>query len=101
MMLDEGLHNNDPRFRLAQLQDALLRASRYLVAIRMHTRGMTVVQATIFFQKNAYQNSHYAEVVALRGTRDPNYLCYQLGKLMILKLREDLRRKQGAMFNLG
>jgi uncharacterized protein (DUF885 family) len=101
MMLDEGLHNRDPGFRLAQLQDALLRASRYLVAIRMHTHGMTVAQATIFFEKNGYQNPHYAEVEALRGTRDPNYLCYQLGKLMILKLREDLRHKQGAAFNLG
>jgi len=101
MMLDEGLHNNDPRFRLAQLQMALLRACRYLVAIRMHTRGMTVAQATAFFAKNAYQNHHNAEVEALRGTDDPGYLRYQLGKLMILKLRGDLRRKEGSAFKLG
>jgi len=101
MMLDEGLHNKDPRFRLAQLQMALLRACRYLVAIRMHTRGMTVAQAAAFFEKNAYQTYHNAEVEALRGTDDPGYLRYQLGKLMILKLREDLRRKEGAAFNLG
>jgi len=101
MMLDEGLHNNDPRFRLAQLQMALLRACRYLVAIRMHTRGMTITQATAFFEKNAYQNHHNAEVEARRGTEDPGYLRYQLGKLMILKLREDLRRKEGAAFSLG
>ena len=101
MMLDEGLHHNNPRFRLAQLQMALLRACRYLVAIRMHTRGMTVTQATVFFEKNAYQTHHNAEVEALRGTDDPGYLRYQLGKLMILKLREDLRRKEGAAFNLG
>ncbi len=101
MILDEGLHNKDPRFRLAQLQMALLRACRYLVAIRMHTRGMTVAQATAFFEKNAYQTHHNAEVEALRGTDDPGYLRYQLGKLMILKLRQDLRRKEGATFNLG
>jgi uncharacterized protein (DUF885 family) len=101
MMLDEGLHNSDPRFRLAQLQMALLRACRYLVAIRMHTHGMTVAQATVFFERNAYQNHHNAEVEALRGTDDPGYLRYQLGKLMILKLREDLRRKEGAAFKLG
>ncbi len=101
MILDEGLHNKDPRFRLAQLQMALLRACRYLVAIRMHTRGMTVAQATAFFEKNAYQTHHNAEVEALRGTDDPGYLRYQLGKLMILKLRQDLRRKKGATFNLG
>jgi uncharacterized protein (DUF885 family) len=101
MILDEGLHNKDPRFRLAQLQMALLRACRYLVAIRMHTRGMTIAQAAAFFEKNAYQTHHNAEVEALRGTDDPGYLRYQLGKLMILKLREDLRRKDGAAFNLG
>jgi uncharacterized protein (DUF885 family) len=101
MMLDAGLHNKDPRFRLAQLQMALMRACRYLVAIRMHTRGMTVAQATAFFEKNAYQTHHNAEVEGLRGTDDPGYLRYQLGKLMILKLREDLRRKEGAAFNLG
>jgi uncharacterized protein (DUF885 family) len=101
MMLDEGLHNNDPRFKLAQLQMALLRACRYLVAIRMHTHGMTIAQATSFFEKNAYQNHHNAEVEALRGTDDPGYLRYQLGKFMILKLREDLRRKEGAAFSLA
>ncbi len=101
MMLDAGLHNGDPEFRLAQLQMALLRACRYLVAIEMHTRRMTVAQATVFFEKNGYQNHHNAEVEALRGTDDPGYLRYQLGKLMILKLREDLQRKQGAAFSLG
>jgi uncharacterized protein (DUF885 family) len=101
MMLDEGLHNDNPRFRLAQLQMALLRACRYLVAIRMHTRGMTLTQATAFFEKNAYQNHHNAEVEALRGTDDPGYLRYQLGKLMILKLREDVRHKEGTHFSLA
>jgi uncharacterized protein (DUF885 family) len=62
---------------------------------------MTVAQATVFFQKNGYQNHHNAEVEALRGTDDPGYLRYQLGKLMILKLREDLQRKQGAEFSLA
>lgn len=101
MMLDAGLHNRDPKFRLAQVQMALLRACRYLVAIRMHTRGMTVAQATVFFEKSGYQNHHNAEVEALRGTDDPGYLRYQLGKLMILKLRQDLQRKQGVAFSLG
>ena len=101
MMLDEGLHNGDPRYRLAQLQMALLRACRYLVGLRMHTRGMTVEQATAFFEKNAYMNPHNARVEALRGTGDPGYLRYQLGKLMILKLRADVKKKEGARFELG
>jgi uncharacterized protein (DUF885 family) len=101
MMLDEGLHDHDPKYRLAQLQMALLRACRYLVGIRMHTQGMTVDQAAKFFVDNAYQTPHNAMVEALRGTGDPGYLRYQLGKLMILKLREDVRKQQGASFNLG
>ncbi len=101
MMLDEGLHRGDPKYRLAQLQMALMRACRYLVGIRMHTQGMTVDQAAKFFEDNAYQTPHNAMVEALRGTGDPGYLRYQLGKLMILKLREDVRKQQGAAFDLG
>jgi uncharacterized protein (DUF885 family) len=101
MMLDEGLHRGHPEYRLAQLQMALLRACRYLVGLRMHTRAMTVDEAMRFFEQNAYQNQHNAMVEALRGSEDPGYLRYQLGKLMILKLREDVRRKQGAAFDLG
>ena len=101
MMLDEGLHNGDPKYRLAQLQMALMRACRYLVGIRMHTKGMTVEQAKTFFEMNAYLTPNNARVEALRGTEDPGYLRYQLGKLMILKLREDVRKKEGAAFDLG
>ena len=100
MMLDEGLHSGKPEYRLAMLQLALLRACRYLVGIRMHTEGMTVAQATAFFEKNAYMTPNNARVEALRGTEDPGYLRYELGKLMILKLRADLRKKQGAAFSL-
>ena len=101
MMLDEGLRGGDPKYRLAQLQMALMRACRYLVGIRMHTKGMTVAQAQSFFETNAYLTPNNARVEALRGTEDPGYLRYQLGKLMILKLREDVRKKEGASFNLG
>ncbi len=101
MMLDEGLHGGDPKYRLAQLQMALMRACRYLAGIRMHTQGMTLEDAQTFFERNAYMTPHNAEVEALRGTGDPGYLRYQLGKLMILKLREDVRAKQGAAFEIG
>lgn len=101
MMLDQGLHRGEPVYRLAQLQMALMRACRYLVGLRMHTTGMTVEEAERFFENNAYLTPHNAEVEALRGTEDPGYLRYQLGKLMILKLREDVRKKEGANFELG
>ncbi len=101
VMIDEGLHKGNSRYRLAELQMALLRACRYLVGLRMHTEGMSVDEAQAFFERNAYMTPNNARVEALRGTADPGYLRYQLGKLMILKLREDVRKKEGAAFNLG
>jgi uncharacterized protein (DUF885 family) len=101
MMLEEGLHDGDPRYRLAQLHAALVRASRYLVGIRMHTKGMTLADAQTFFETNAFMTPQGARVEARRGTGDPGYLRYQLGKLMILKLRKDVKDKLGDEFDLG
>ena len=100
MALDEGLYHNDPRYRLAQLVDALLRDARYIVGIRMHTQGMTMAQAREFFVKEGHQVPVVGEMGTKRGTGDPTYLMYTLGKLEILKLREDYRRKMGVQFSL-
>ncbi|HYW72362.1 MAG TPA: DUF885 domain-containing protein, partial [Pyrinomonadaceae bacterium] len=100
MVLDEGLYNNDPRYRLAQLVDALLRDCRYIVGIRMHTEGMTMEQAQEFFVKEGHQVPVVGEMETKRGTGDPTYLMYTLGKLEILKLREDYKKKLGAQFSL-
>jgi uncharacterized protein (DUF885 family) len=100
MVLDEGLYNNDPRYRLAQLVDALLRDSRYIVGIRMHTQGMTMAEAREFFVKEGHQVPVVGEMETKRGTGDPTYLMYTLGKLEIMKLRDDYKRKMGAQFSL-
>ena len=100
MVLDEGLYNNDPRYRLAQLVDALLRDCRYIVGIKMHTQGMTMDQAKEFFVKEGHQVAVVGEMETKRGTGDPTYLMYTLGKLEILKLREDYKRKIGSAFSL-
>ena len=55
MILDEGYGNGDPKLRLGQLQDALLRDARYIVGISMHTGKMSFEQAIEFFQKEGYQ----------------------------------------------
>jgi len=101
MMLDQGLHGDDPSYRLAQIQAALQRACRYLAGIALHTRGMTVDEAAAFFRKNAFMTEHNAMVEALRGTQDPGYLRYQLGKLMIVRLRDEMKAREGASFDLG
>jgi uncharacterized protein (DUF885 family) len=89
MMVDAGLGDGDPRARLAMLQDALLRDCRYVSSIRMHTQGWTWEDATRFFMENAFLDRLPAEREAKRGTWDPGYLNYTLGKLMIKKLRSD------------
>ena len=109
MMLDEGYgqpgagakDERESKFlRLGQLQDALLRNARFIVGIEMHTGKMSVEEAEEFFQKEGYQSKETADVETKRGAGDPTYLYYTLGKLQIMKLREDLKKKQGAAFSL-
>jgi uncharacterized protein (DUF885 family) len=100
MMLDAGFHANDPKYRLAQLQDALLRDARFIVGIRMHTQGMTVEEATRLFETQGHQPAPVAESEAKRGTSDALYGYYTMGKLMILKLRADYQAKLGAAYSL-
>ncbi|HEX6837479.1 MAG TPA: DUF885 domain-containing protein [Polyangia bacterium] len=100
MMIDEGVAGSDPKQRLAQEQEALLRAARYVVGIRMHTRGMTLPQAIELFEKQGLQSHKVAEMEAKRGTEDPTYLYYTYGKLEILKLRDEYKRKLGSAFTL-
>lgn len=100
MVIDEGFHGDDPRYRLAQIQDALLRNARFIVGIRMHTKGMTLQQAEQFFIKEAYQSAPVARSEAKRGTADATYGYYTMGKLMILKLRDDYKAKKGSQYSL-
>jgi len=100
MMLDEGYGGHDPNLRLGQLLDALLRNARFIVGIEMHTGKMTLKQGRDFFVKEGFQVPPVAEVEARRATSDPTYLYYNLGKLQILKLREDYEKQQGSKFAL-
>jgi uncharacterized protein (DUF885 family) len=90
--------------RLGQLQDALLRDARFVVAIRLHTDVggiMTIEQAVDFFMSDGYQPRPVAEAETKRGTFNALYLYYTLGKLEIMKLRADVQARQGATFSLG
>ena len=100
MMLDEGYGKGDLKLRMGQLQDALLRDARYIVGIQMHTGQMSLDQGIEFFVKEGYQTRPMAEKEAKRGTSDPTYLVYTLGKLEILKLRDDYKKMKGAQFSL-
>jgi uncharacterized protein (DUF885 family) len=109
MMLDEGYGQpgagaknarEAKLIRLGQLQDALLRDARFVVGIKIHTGQMTLDQARAFFVEEGYQSPAIADVETKRGTSDPTYLYYTLGKLEIMKLRSDLKKKEGAKFSL-
>jgi uncharacterized protein (DUF885 family) len=109
MMLDAGYgqpgtgakDEREAKFlRLGQLQDALLRNARFIVGIQMHSGKMSYDEAIAFFQKEGYQSKELATMETKRGTSDPTYLYYTLGKLEIMKLREDVKKKQGAAFSL-
>jgi uncharacterized protein (DUF885 family) len=105
MMADEGYgHNGDTvraaKFRLTQSGDALLRLCRLCVSIKTHCQGMNVDDATKFFMNNWYQGDKPSRQEALRGTFDPGYLFYTIGKLEILKLRADYEKQEGKNFSL-
>jgi uncharacterized protein (DUF885 family) len=109
MMLDEGFGQKGTgaaqtreslKLRMGQLQDALLRNARYMVSIKLHTGQMSFNQAVDYFVKEGYQSREVGVVETKRGTSDPTYLYYTLGKLQILKLREDLKARNGSSFRL-
>jgi uncharacterized protein (DUF885 family) len=100
MMLDEGFHAGEPKYRLAQLQDALLRDVRFIAGIKLHMQGMTVEEATRLFETAGHQPHPVALSEAKRGTSDAMYGYYTMGKLMILKLREDYKAKNGSDYSL-
>jgi uncharacterized protein (DUF885 family) len=96
MMVDEGFGAGDPKIRLAQLQEALLRDCRYVVGIKLHTQGMTVEDGAKVFVEKGFQEPANAYEEARRGAYNPTYLYYTLGKLEIQKLRDEYRQKKNA-----
>ena len=111
MLLDEGFAAAAPnasredklraaKYRLAQSDEALLRLCRLACSIKLHTQGMSVDEATKFFMDNCYYEEKTSRQEAVRGTFDPGYLNYTLGKLMILKLRSDWQQQEGARYSL-
>ena len=96
MVIEEGFADENPKYRLAQLEEALLRDCRYVVGIGLHTTTMSVAQGAQRFEKECFQNPSVAYDEARRGTFDPTYLYYTAGKLMILELRKDYLSQNGG-----
>ena len=112
MMIEQGFGAGDPanptdadklraaKYRLAQSDEALLRLCRLCVSVKMHCQGMSVDDATKFFEDNCYYEHKPAHEEAMRGTFDPEYLYYTLGKLQLLKLRADYQKQEATAFSL-
>ena len=112
MLIDEGYGQAGPapgqqpdalkaaKYRMAQLDESMLRLCRLCVAIKMHCQGMSMEEGTKFFQDNCYYGEKPSRAEARRGTFDPGYANYTLGKLMIFKLRHDYQAQEGAAYSL-
>lgn len=101
MMVEEGLAAGNPRIAVGQVEDALLRDCRFIASLELHTRGASVEDAARLFMKECGSPEPEARREAWRGTLDPGYLNYTVGKLEILKLRDDYRAKLGDRFTLA
>jgi uncharacterized protein (DUF885 family) len=100
MMMEAGFRRQDPVVKLGQLAESLIRLCRVVVGLRLHAEDLSVEQGVRFFRDEAYLEDAAARREAERGTFDPSYVLYSLGKLMVLKLREDCRAAQGDRFSL-
>jgi len=96
MMLDAGLRDGSAEAKIGQIANALLRNARFISSLGLHTQGWTVAQSRQFFVEEGYQSEGQALQQAARGTYDPGYLNYNMGKLMIMRLRDDWAASRGG-----
>jgi uncharacterized protein (DUF885 family) len=100
MMIEAGFGRQDDSIKLGQLAEALIRLVRVIVCIKLHAEDMSVEQGVRYFRDEAFMEEASARREAERGTFDPTYLVYSVGKLMLLKLRQDWKQRQGKAFSL-
>ena len=100
MVMEAGLARGDDAIELAQIVEKLLRLARLVVGIRLHADDLSVEQGVRFFRDEAYLEEASARREAERGTFDPDYALYAVGRLMLVKLRDDLEAREGSAFSL-
>ncbi|MDX1460103.1 MAG: DUF885 domain-containing protein [Xanthomonadales bacterium] len=96
MMMEAGFRGGDPEMKIGQISNALLRNARFIASMGLHTRGWSVEEAKEFFMVEGFQDEGNSIQQAARGTYDPAYLNYTMGKLLIMKIREDWTATRGG-----
>ena len=99
LMMEAGFRRDDQTLRLGQLAEALIRLGRFIVSIRLHVEDWSVEQGMRFFRDECFMEEGGARREAERGTFDPTYLVYSVGKLMLLKLRRDCKEQRGGKYS--
>jgi hypothetical protein len=99
MMMEAGFRHHDQTLHLGQLAEALIRLARFIVSIRLHVEDWSVEQSMRFFRDECFMEEGGARREAERGTFDPTYLVYSVGKLMLLKLRREYKEQQGGRYS--
>jgi len=100
MMMEAGFGRDEPGIKLGQLAESLVRLARFVTCIRLHADDWSVEQGVRFFRDEAYMEEGSARREAERGTFDPTYLVYSVGKLGLMKLRNDYKQQQGKAYSL-
>lgn len=100
LMIEEGFGKESPEGHLGQLSDALLRNCRFVASIGVHVNGMSLEDAAKRFETDCFQDKATARQQAVRATFDPGYFAYTLGKVQILALRDEAKKRLGARFSL-
>jgi len=100
LVSDEGFKKDDPRYRLAQTSEALTRICRLISGLRLHSGEWSIDRAAQLFETEAHLPAPAARQEATRGTYDPTYGGYFLGKMAAFKLRRDVQAARGDAFNL-
>lgn len=101
LCVEEGYRDDDPRFAAGVARDGLLRVTRLICSIGLHTGELTVADAARRFAEDAFVRGPAAVGEAQRGLYDPTYGHYTWGKLEILRLRDRARAAWGAGFSLS
>lgn len=98
LVWEEGFRRGDARYTAGMAIEALIRVTRLTVAAGLHSGAMTLDEAERRFTEDAFLHGPAARAEAVRATFDPTYGRYTWGKLALMDLRDEARRRWGPAY---